>query len=100
MLDLLDGSDSELEGFGNETDNEFIPYEQDLSFESDDDPTAEETVSNTGEVQKVCPSSSLEESDWGPEDDQPLSSIATLTPTADYKCLMMNLCHLITYRLW
>ena len=32
MLDLLDGSDSELEGSGNETDDEFIPYKQDLSF--------------------------------------------------------------------
>ena len=32
VLDLLDRSDSELEGFGNETDDEFIPYEQDLSF--------------------------------------------------------------------
>ena len=85
VLDLLDGSDSEIEGFGNETEDEFILYEQDLSSESDDDPTEEETVPNAGEVQKVCSSSSLEESDWGPEDDQPLSSIAALTPTADYK---------------
>ena len=84
VLDLLDGSDSEIEGFGNETDDEFILYEQDLSSESDDDPTEEETVPNAGEV-KVCSSSSFEESDWGPEDDQPLSSIAALTPTADYK---------------
>ena len=85
VLDLLDGSDSELEGFGNETDDEFIPYEQDLSFESDDDPTEEETAPNTDQVQQVCSGSSLGESDWDPEDDQPLSSITTLTPTADYK---------------
>ena len=64
----------QIEGFNNETDDEFIPYEQDLSSESDDDPTEEETVPNAGEVQKVCSSSFLEESDWGPKDDQPLSS--------------------------
>ena len=79
VLELINDSDSEFEGFDVESDDEFSPYCSNQSSESDS-----EVDDNSDVLDKRNQSSDLE-NEWESDDDVPLSSMAKLTPPTKYK---------------
>lgn len=84
VLDLLDGNDSEYEGFESEheSDDEFIPYSE-VDIESDDQ-DRDDAANPSGDPDDIS-------SDWDSDDDVPLANIAKnmakdkITSTDNYK---------------
>ena len=86
VLELVEGSDSEFEGYESESDGKFSPYYSDLSSKSDKEYTVEDHRDDTPDKsdQRVA-NVADEESEWESDEDIPLSNMAKLTPIEKYQ---------------
>ena len=78
MLELINDSNSEFEGFDVESDGEFSLYCSNQSSESDNE------VDDNSDVLDQRKQSSDLENEWESDSDVPLSSMAKLTPHTKY----------------
>ncbi len=87
VIDLVDGSDSEVEGFESESDGQFSLYCSDQSSESDNTGNTEDDDSNNvpDECDIGAHQTAHQDSEWDSDDELPLSLIARLTSPENFK---------------